>query len=75
MPDDALEMFTVYWDPADCPGEFVARSWLADEHGPAPGPLVARGATLAEVRQQLPPGLYCIPRAPQDDYAIVEVWL
>lgn len=79
---DGLPMFIVYDHPRDFPGEFVVRAmrlmrqgdktWTLDEG------IVARGATLVEVREQLwarRPGLVCLSRDEGDDPAIVEVWV
>jgi hypothetical protein len=77
MIDEPLVMWTVYDHPKDHPDVFVARAWLVTG---APEP-VATGsliisATLAGVRQQLArDGLVCLARRPEDDPAIVEVWL
>lgn len=72
---DYLQMWVVYERPTDCPNGVVARLHLAGkgEHGPTNRALF--GATLDEVRKQLPPGLLLFARHPDDEPQIVEVWL
>lgn len=67
----ALPIWTVYDHPTDYPAGFIARLFLNDK--PTSQVLTAR--SLDGVREQLPPGLYCIPRSPDDDPVIVECWL
>lgn len=70
-----LCIWTVYDRPRDYPTSFVAR--LSVVHGPEPVMTrkVVTGPTLEAVRGQLPAGLTCLPRNPQDDPVIVECWL
>lgn len=68
-------MWVLYDHPRDMPNSFVAR-----RHVVRPGRTTATedciiGPTLEAVREQLPPGLACFPRSPQDELHIVEVWL
>lgn len=72
--DNCLIIWTVYDNPADYPGQFVARKWLVQQAPIATGELVT-GATLQSVRDQLPSGLHCLPRTIMDDARIVECWL
>lgn len=72
-----MEIWTIYNNPLDYPGLWVARRW---EIGP--GTMrstddVRIGQTLDEVRMMLPleRGLARIPRRPDDDPVIWEVWL
>lgn len=68
-------MWSVYARPADYPLGFVARRFEIHP-GYAVATLDARyGPDLEAVRAQLPPGLVCIPREPDDDPCIVETWL
>lgn len=75
-PDDFLYMYSIYENPRDYPGQFVARKWVISC---SPVPIatgdVYQGASLDEVRKQLPPGLNCLPRGANDDRCIVETWL
>jgi len=72
---ETLAMYTIYDRPKDYPAEFVARRFDIGAGTALPGPVVARGKTLAEVRAQLPPGLYNLGRNPEDEPQIVESWV
>lgn len=72
-----LEMFTVYENPRDFPGQYVARRFVIEASGPKPDPeplIVSNllGAIRAEMYRR---GLVCLTRADNDDPCIVEVWL
>lgn len=56
-------------DQPEYPDEMIAR--LVTD---APTPYVLRGHTLAELRDQLPPGLDRSERQPSDPPEVVEVW-
>lgn len=71
----AVHIWTVYRNPADYPGLYVARHSAADRDGLHTGPVVAVGTSLEQVRAALPPGLVRLDRHPTDDPVIVEVWL
>lgn len=71
QPGGLLEMFVVYDHPLDYPGHFVVRRWSGDQ--PTENFAVAR--TIEEARAHVPMGLHRLPRQPDDDAAIVEVWL
>jgi len=64
-------MWTVFENPTDYPGHFVARRF----NGDWPSQTVVTAKSLAEIRALLPPDLYRIPRQEADDPCIVEVWL
>lgn len=70
----SLSMWTVYDHPSDMPDAFVARMWLVGPEVRATGSVLTAD-TLEALRDKLPPGLACLPRRPDDDPAIVEVWL
>jgi len=74
FPPERLPQWVVTESPADHPGMFVARLWVALPEPQMTNCLV-RAATLAEVRDLLPPGLTCLARSPADDPVIVETWL
>jgi hypothetical protein len=74
MNGTPLEIWTVFDHPDDYPGEFVARKWLVFGGAYYPTHDVFTGPTLQSVRDQIPPGLWCSPRAPEDEPAIVESW-
>ena len=73
---NGLSCFTIYVSPRDFPGFFVLR-----EHVIADGKVVPAGEprcvsrALDEVRQAVPPGLYCIGRSRADEPQILETWL
>ena len=75
MSDDHLAIWTVYNNPTDYPGKFVARKFLATAPDPTATAEVEIADTLAELRKKLPPWLSRINRMPGDDPKIVEVWL
>jgi hypothetical protein len=68
-------MWTVYDHPTDYPDGFIARLYLAYPGFAVPTPSIVTGSTLAQVRERLPPGLYCLPRDPNDDPKIIETWI
>lgn len=68
---DPFPMWVVYEGVSDFPGRAVARMTM----GGIPTERTVVGASLEEVRSQLPPGLTCIPRSPGDPAVVVECWL
>lgn len=74
--DRALQMHVIYDHPIDFPEHFVVRVWVIPPLG---GEMPSRGyvlaSTIEEARAAIPAGLFCMPRLPDDDPAIVEVWL
>jgi hypothetical protein len=71
-----LVMYAIYRHPADYPGEFIMRRWAGLTCTPIDqGAPFARGRTLEEVQQALPPGLYNMGRQALDDPVVVEVWM
>lgn len=74
-PSRVLEIWTVYDRPKDYPDGFIARMYLIYPGFSVASPSTVTGATLAQVRAALPPGLYCMPRNPNDDPVIVESWI
>jgi len=75
---DPLELWTIYDHPTDFPNHFVARRWVVNKaYGHATQDHILAD-TLAELRAALRihrPWLYRLPRQPDDDKKIVEVWL
>lgn len=71
---EPLELWTVYFDPADFPGLFVARKWLASALGERATEEYLKADTLEGVRALLPRGLHMLPRSRGDDPVIVETW-
>lgn len=75
---DVLQMWTVYDHPTDYPHDFVARRWDVGGGGggePVKTDIVMTAKFLDDLRDMLPPGLYCLPRLDDDDPKIVETWL
>jgi hypothetical protein len=72
-----LPMWSVYDHPQDHPNHWVARRWEVGGAGtePVATSQLFKAETLEALRQMLPPGLHCMPRAPGDDPNIVETWL
>jgi hypothetical protein len=74
--NDLLELWTVYDHPVDCPGNWVARKWVVGPGGKSEATSdCIVSDTLEDLRDALPPGLYRLPRDPDDDPVIVETWL
>ncbi|MCK5923540.1 MAG: hypothetical protein KAG66_21575 [Methylococcales bacterium] len=67
-----LETWVVYASPLDFPGQFVTRLFK----GETPTGRLFIDNDLGAVRDYLEmKGLVCLPRFPEDDPTIVEVWL
>lgn len=71
MAGNDFSLWTVYEKPADYPAQWVARRHTLV--GPTAAAVFA--LSLDAVCEKLPPGLYCIPRQPDDEPCIVETWL
>lgn len=70
-----LPMWVVFGPgTSDVPGLFLARLWVTRPE-PAATALLIRAGTLEQLRILLPPGLVCLPRAPDDDPNIIETWI
>lgn len=75
MENSRFILFCVYHNPADFPGQYVARRWVGLDPDYAPA---AVAPTLEEVREKLlkdNPGLTRLDRQENDDPVIVETWL
>lgn len=70
-----MDLYVVYHNPRDFPGQHVIRKQTAGRGtvAIAAKPLVMR--TLEEVRAALPAGLVRLERDPGDDPCVVEVWV
>jgi hypothetical protein len=72
---DVITQYTIYYDPADAPGRFVAREWRIVRGLAEPQLGQAWIAdTLEAARSIVPEDLVMIPRDPDDDETIVETW-
>lgn len=72
-----MVQYAVYERPLDFPNSYVARKWYI-EPGKEPRPekeSFAISPTLEGIRALIPAGLTCLPRLPNDDPVIVEVWI
>lgn len=70
-PSEPLQIWVIYERPSDFPTGYVARKFLLD----TPTETALYSTTLQGIRSQLPAGLYCIPKHPQDEPTIREIWL
>jgi hypothetical protein len=71
-----LSMYTVYDRPRDFPRHIVVREFICDAGGARPKPFACLYDSLQDVRREMRArALFCMPRAPEDDPKIVEVWL
>lgn len=75
MKIEVLAIYTVFDHPDDYPDVFIARKWLVFHGVAVPTQEVVTGPTLQSVRDQIPAGLICFPRADEDEPTIVESWL
>jgi hypothetical protein len=77
MPDtnDKFRLWMIYDHPSDYPDSYVARLSVISSGVFEDTNEMFIADTLEEVRKLLPRGLACLSRDPDDDKAIVEVWL
>lgn len=70
--DNTLPIWVIYFNPADFPGQYVARLWKLDQ----PTDQIITGKTLEELRETFSSqGLVCLTRDPSDPAVVVESWL
>jgi hypothetical protein len=69
-----LLIWTMYERPRDFPNSFICRPF-SSKNGAEPLPEYMQADSLKELRAQLPDGLTCMQRHPNDDANIVETWL
>lgn len=72
--EGVLPMFTVFAPPAEHPTLFILRRFDVKAGEARRTELYREGRTLDEVRAQVPYGLVCITRDPNDDPSVVESW-
>lgn len=72
---NALALWTVYENPTDYPGWFVARLSYVEGGAHRQTDNVFIDRNLESLRKRLPRGLTKLARVPYDDPVIVEVWL
>jgi hypothetical protein len=76
--NEHLLVVTIYENPRDYPGKFVARRfWIGvDRSGPRPEPEpLAVADSLDEIRAAIPQDMVCLGREPYDEPQIVESWV
>lgn len=74
--NDFLDMFTIYERPRDYPNGYVVRRSVVRPNNVIEVDAVAQyAATLGAARALVPVGKIRMARDPNDDPAIVEVWL
>lgn len=74
MPPPVLVMHVIYHNPSDHPGKWVVRPRHISPGRDEPMALCYVCDNLEEARTKIPAGLHCLPRYPQDDPVIYEVW-
>jgi hypothetical protein len=72
---EALCMWVVFGCPRDFPEHIAVRRQAIFRSEIVHAPFAGLYESLEEARADLPAGLVCLPRFPEDDPAIVEVWL
>jgi hypothetical protein len=72
-----LAMWTVYDNPRDYPGKYVARRFDVDASGPKPSASIIVMEDLDKLRDVLAFEMHltCLTRDPDDEPQIVETWL
>lgn len=74
--DNELSIWTVYKDPADYPGKYVARRFLITGGGSHATPEVVINDSLEVIQGVMTDrGLTKLPRSPGDERQIVESWI
>lgn len=71
VSDLKFPIISVFYNPLDQPGKYVARMFDLDQ--PTDTSMVKD--TLVELYEGFPPNLTRIPRQPNDHESVVEVWL
>ena len=69
--DIKIPLITIYYNPSDYPGKYVARLFDCSN----PTHYIVLADTLENIRQSIPPTMRCFRRHPDDDPCIVEVWI
>lgn len=74
-----MNAYTIYRNPRDYPGQYVARRWVVyeDRIEPDHEPLEV-SPELYVVRQAIfavTPDVICLRRSPNDDPAVYETWI
>lgn len=73
---ETLSIWTIYDNPSDFPGKFVARRFVVyGATGPLATPEVFEADSLDEIRAMIPQGLFRMEPWQGDDIKIVETWI
>lgn len=72
---DSMDMWVVFDHPVDYPDVYVARLMIVAPNMVVPTNLVYTADSLGELREMIPQGYHCMPRFPNDDPSVIEVWL
>lgn len=76
LQPDVLDMWTVYENPSDYPGEYVARRFVVAMGRYGPTTDVVRGDTLEQLQDKLNGlGRTWMPRHHDDEAQVLGVWL
>lgn len=75
-PHTTLEQYAIYERPRDYPRYYVVHRWFLDARYAYPirDPHPKLADTLAEARALIPHGMHQLPRRPEDEPTLVEVW-
>ena len=76
-PETIMVQYVIYRHPKDYPGQYVVRKWhiMKGQSEPEADKECQAVDTLEAARKLVPPGMYCMGRAPGDDPIILEVWV
>lgn len=74
-PKDPLQIWSVYFDTPDFPGQHVVRQVELVAEDPVPTGVAYVADTLEQIRQHMPAGLARLNRTPNDVPTLVECWL
>jgi hypothetical protein len=74
VTEAALDVWTVYRDPRDFPGKWVARLHRVTAGVSTPSSVHFVADTLDGVRALLPPGLFRLDRFELDEPHVYETW-
>lgn len=74
-PHVEMSQWVIYAHPRDYPAHYVMRRWDVRGSVLIATDEMALAGSLEDIRKAVPPGLYRLPRFPEDDACIVEVWV
>ena len=75
MSDECLMVYAVYYKPKDYPNGYIARRYEIRPNEARPSEDAFHSNSLEGIREQMPEGLFCLARTPNDHPSVVEVWL